>query len=41
MRKMLLSVAVLALIVTPAMAGKFNKKLSVGDKAPDFSGIPA
>jgi peroxiredoxin len=41
MRKMLLSVAVLALIVTPAMAGKYNKKLSVGDKAPDFSGIPA
>jgi peroxiredoxin len=41
MRKMLLSFAVLALIATPAMAGKFNKKLSVGDKAPDFSGIPA
>jgi peroxiredoxin len=41
MRKMLLSVAVLALMVSPAMAGKFNKKLSVGDKAPDFSGIPA
>jgi peroxiredoxin len=41
MRKMLLSLAVLALVVTPAMAGKYNKKLTVGDKAPDFSGLPA
>jgi peroxiredoxin len=41
MRKLLLSLAVFALVASPAMAGKFNKKLSVGDKAPDFSGIPA
>ena len=25
----------------PAFAGKYNKVISVGDKAPDFSGIPA
>jgi len=41
MRKLLLSVAVLALVAAPTLAGKFNKKLSVGDKAPDFSAIPA
>jgi peroxiredoxin len=40
MRKVLLSLAVLALAV-PAFAGKYNKAVSVGDKAPDFSGIPA
>jgi len=43
MRKMLLSVAVLALVVSPALAkpGKYNKVVSVGEKAPDFSGLAA
>jgi len=41
MRKMVLSLAVLALVASPALAGKFNKVISVGDKAPTFSGIPA
>jgi peroxiredoxin len=41
MRKMLLSLAVLALVASPAFAGKYNKVVSVGDKAPDFAGIPA
>jgi len=41
MRKIVLSLAVLALVASPAFAGKFNKAVSVGDKAPTFSGIPA
>lgn len=41
MRKIVLSLSVLALAVSPALAGEFNKVVSVGDKAPDFSGIPA
>jgi peroxiredoxin len=41
MRKFALSLAAVALIASPAMAGKFNKKVSVGDKAPTFSGIAA
>lgn len=41
MRKFALSLAVLALVATPAFAGKYNKVVSVGDKAPDISGIPA
>jgi len=41
MRKLFLSLAGLALIASPALAGKFNKVVSVGDKAPTFSGIPA
>jgi peroxiredoxin len=41
MRKMVLSFAALALIASPAFAGKYNKVVSVGDKAPTFSGIPA
>ncbi len=41
MRKMVLALAGLALIASPALAGKFNKTVSVGDKAPVFSGIPA
>jgi peroxiredoxin len=41
MRKLFLSLAALALIVSPAFAGKFNKVVSVGEKAPTFSGIPA
>jgi len=41
MRKMILSVAVLALVASPVFAGQFNKVVSVGQKAPTFSGIPA
>jgi peroxiredoxin len=41
MRKMFLSFAALALIASPVFAGKFNKTVSVGDKAPTFAGIPA
>ena len=41
MRKMVLALAGLALIASPAFAGKYNKVVSVGDKAPTFSGIPA
>ena len=41
MRKLFLSLAALALIASPALAGKYNKVISVGQKAPDFSGIPA
>jgi peroxiredoxin len=41
MRKLLASAAVLALFVAPALAGEHNKKLSIGDKAPDFSGVQA
>lgn len=41
MRKTLLSMFALAVIATPAFAGKYNKVLSIGQKAPDFSGIPA
>lgn len=43
MRKVALSLAVLALVASPVLAkpGKFNKKVSAGEKAPDFSAIPA
>ena len=41
MRKMVLTLAGLALVASPAFAGKYNKVVSVGDKAPTFSGIPA
>jgi len=41
MRKMFLSLAVLALVASPAFAGKYNKAVSVGEKAPVFAGIPA
>jgi peroxiredoxin len=41
MRKLLLSLVGLALVASPAFAGKYNKKVSVGEKAPTFSGIPA
>jgi len=41
MRKVLLSLAVVSLVAVSAFAGKFNKVISVGDKAPDFSGLPA
>jgi peroxiredoxin len=41
MRKVLLSLAALA-IAAPAFAGEhYNKVVKPGDKAPDFSGIPA
>jgi peroxiredoxin len=40
MRKFLLSLAVVALAV-PVFADHYNKIVKVGDKAPDFSGIPA
>jgi peroxiredoxin len=41
MRKWILGVAALALIAAPVFAGQFNKVISVGDKAPDFTAIPA
>jgi len=41
MRKMFLSLAALALVASPVFAGQYNKVVSVGDKAPAFSGIPA
>jgi peroxiredoxin len=41
MRKVLLSLVAIAAIAVPALAGKFNKAISVGDKAPNFSSIPA
>jgi len=41
MRKVLLSLVVVSLVALPAFAGKYNKVISVGQKAPDFSGIPA
>jgi len=41
MRKFALSLAVLALVALPVFAGKYNRVISVGDKAPDISGIPA
>jgi peroxiredoxin len=41
MRKFVLSLAVLALVASPVLAGQFNRAVSVGDKAPAFSGIPA
>jgi peroxiredoxin len=41
MRKVLLSLVAVSLVAIPALAGKFNKKVSVGEKAPTFSGLPA
>jgi peroxiredoxin len=41
MRKIALSLVVLSLVAIPAFAGKYNKVITVGQKAPDFSGIPA
>jgi peroxiredoxin len=41
MRKVVLSLAVVSLVALPVFAGKYNKVISVGQKAPDFSGIPA
>jgi len=41
MRKVLLSLAVVSLVAVSAFAGKFNKVISVGDKAPVISGLSA
>jgi len=42
MRKTFLSLALLALVASPALAaGKFNKVVGPGEPAPAFSGIPA
>ena len=41
MRKFVLSLVAVAAIAIPALAGKYNKAVSVGDKAPTFSGLPA
>ena len=43
MRKVLLSLVAIAAIAVPAFAGKgkYNTAVAVGDKAPDFSGLPA
>jgi alkyl hydroperoxide reductase subunit AhpC len=41
MRKSVLTLAALALVGSLAFAGQYNKKVSVGEKAPTFSGIPA
>ncbi len=41
MRKIALSLVVLSLVAVPVFAGKYNKKVSVGEKAPVFTGIPA
>jgi peroxiredoxin len=43
MRKVLLGVVAVSLMAIPALAdkGKYNKVIGVGQKAPDFSGIPA
>jgi peroxiredoxin len=41
MRKTLLSLAVLALAVSPVIAGEYNKKITIGQKAPSFDGLPA
>jgi peroxiredoxin len=41
MRKVLFSLVAISVIAIPALAGKYNTKVSVGDKAPTFSGLPA
>ena len=41
MRKLLVALAAVAMIGTSAYAGKFNKTLSIGDKAPTFESVPA
>jgi peroxiredoxin len=41
MRKIALSFVVVSCVAVAAYAGKYNTAVSVGDKAPDFSGIPA
>ena len=41
MRKFVLSLVAISAIAIPALAGKYNKVVSVGEKAPTFSGLPA
>jgi len=41
MRKVVLSLVAVSAIALPALAGKYNKVVSVGDQAPTFSGLPA
>ena len=41
MRKAVLSLVAVAAIAVPVLAGNFNKVVSVGEKAPDISGLPA
>lgn len=41
MRKMFLTLATLAVFAAPVSAGKYNKVVEVGQKAPGFDGIPA
>jgi peroxiredoxin len=41
MRKVVLSLVAISAIALPVLAGKYNKVVSVGDKAPTFSGLPA
>ena len=41
MRQWFLSLAALALVASPAFAGKYNKVVSIGDKAPAIAGVPA
>lgn len=41
MRTWILALTAAALVGGAAFAGKYNKVISVGDKAPNFSGIPA
>jgi len=41
MRKVVLSLVAISAIALPALAGKYNKVVSVGEKAPTFSGLPA
>jgi peroxiredoxin len=41
MRKTLLSLAILALVASPVLAGEFNKTVKIGQKAPSFDGLPA
>ena len=41
MRQWMLSLAAVALVASPVLAGKYNDKISVGDKAPATYKIPA
>jgi thiol-disulfide isomerase/thioredoxin len=41
MRQWILGLAALALIASPALAGKYNKVINIGDKAPVIAGVPA
>jgi peroxiredoxin len=41
MRKLVLSLFALAAMAAPTFAGEYNKKVDIGQKAPDISGIQA